>query len=81
MDRWAYLLGIQLLQHTDIVGPVWVITATPFGSYSAVQIEITIAYNDSTLENMQSFPISTSLENAGMTHVKKRVEEIWINET
>ena len=64
----------------DIVGPVWVITTTSFGSYSTIQIEITVAYNDSTLEYIQSFPVSTSLENAGMTHVK-RDEEIWINET
>ena len=79
MDRWAYLFEIQLLQQTDIVGPVWVVTATPFGSYSTVQIEIIVAYSDSTLRYIQSFPISTSLENTGMTHVK-RDEEIWINE-
>ena len=80
MDRWTCLLGIQLLQHTDIVGPIWVITATPFGSYNTIQMEITVAYSDSTLGYIQSFPVSTSLENAGMTHVK-RDEEIWINET
>ena len=33
-----------------------------------------------TLKYLQSFPVSTSLENAGMAHVKKD-EEIWINET
>ena len=53
---------------------------TPFGSYNTVQIEIIVAYSDSTLEYIHSFLISTSLENAGMTHVK-RDEEIWINET
>ena len=52
----------------------------PFGSYSTIQIKIIVAYNDSTLGNIQSFPVSTSLENASMTHVK-RDEEIWINET
>ena len=80
MDRWTCLLGIQLLQHTDIVGPIWVITAIPFGSYSTVQIKIAIAYNDSIFGYIQSFPVSTSLENAGMKHVK-RDEKIWINET
>ena len=79
MDKWVFLFGIQLLQHTDIVGPVWVITATPFGSYSTVQIEIIVAYSDSTLGNIQSFLVSTSLENACMTHVKRN-KEIWINE-
>ena len=63
------------MQYTDIVGPVWVINATSFESYSTVQIEITVAYRDSTLGYIQSFLISTSLENAGMTHVK-RDEEI-----
>ena len=80
MDKCACLLGIQLLQHIDIVDPVWVITATSFGSYSTIQIEITVAYSASTLRYIQSFPISTSLENEGMTHVK-RDEEIWINAT
>ena len=37
-------------------------------------------YSDSTLGNIRSFPVSTYLENAGMTHVKKD-EKIWINET
>ena len=55
----------------------WFITATPFGSYNTVQIDITIVYSDSTLGYIQSFPVSTSLENASMTHVK-RDEEIWI---
>ena len=45
-----------------------------------VHIEITVAYSDSTLGYIQAFPVSTFLENAGMTHVK-RDEEIWINET
>ena len=67
----ACLLRIQLLQHTDIVGHVWVITVTLFGSYSTVQIEITVAYSDSTLGYIQSFPVSTSLEYAGMKHVKR----------
>ena len=53
---------------------------TPFGSYSTVHIEITVVYSDSTLGYIQSFLASTSLENAGMTHVK-RGKEIWINET
>ena len=75
MDRWPCLLRIQLLQHTDIVDPVLVITATPFGSYSTIQIKITVAYSDSTLGYIQSFLVSTSLENASMTHVK-RYEEI-----
>ena len=68
------------MQHTNIFGPVWVITATRFGSNNTVQIEITIAYNDSTLGYILSFPVSTSLGNASMTYVK-RDEEIWINET
>ena len=69
MDRWACLLGIQLLQHTDIVGPVWVITMTRLGH--TVQIEITVAYSDSTLRYIQSFPVFTSLENVSMAHVKE----------
>ena len=68
------------MQHTNIGGLVWVITSNPFGSYSTVHIEIAIAYSDSTLGYIQAFPVSTSLENTGMTHVK-RDEEIWINET
>ena len=68
------------MQHTYIVGPVWVITATLFESYSIVQINIIVASSDSTLGYIQSFLVSTSLENAGMTHVK-RDEERWINET
>ena len=53
---------------------------TSFGLYSTVQIEIIVAYSDNTLGYIQSFFVSTSLENAGKTHVK-RDEEIWINET
>ena len=45
--------------------PVWVI------QYSTIQIEIIVAYSDSTLGYIQSFPVSTSLENVGMTHVKR----------
>ena len=71
-------IRIQLLQHTDIVGPVWVIAATPFGSYRIIQIEIIIAYSDSTLGYIQSFPVSTSLEYACMKHVK-RDKTILIN--
>ena len=52
----------------------------PFGLYSIVQIEITIVYSDSTLRYIQSFPLSTSLENAGMIHIK-RDKDIWINKT
>ena len=78
--RWACLLGIQLLQHTYIVGPVWVITVTPFGSYITVQIEITVSYSDSTLGYIQFFPVSISLEYASMKHVK-RDKVILINET
>ena len=51
--------------------PAWVIP---------VQIEITVPYSDSTLGYIQPFPISTSMENTSMTHVK-RDEDIWINET
>ena len=47
--------------------PVWVI------QYSTVHIEIIVGY-------IQFFPVSASLEKAGITHVK-RDEEIWINET
>ena len=68
------LLGTQLLQHTDIVGPVWVITTIPFGLYSTVQIEITIVYRDITLGYIKSFPVPTYLENASMTHVKKEIK-------
>ena len=53
----------------------------PFRSYRTVHIEITVTYSDSTLGYIQSFPVSISLENVGMTHVKKKDEEIWINET
>ena len=74
----AYRYNWPHLSH--YLNPVWVITVTPFGSYSIVQIEITVAYSASTLRYIQSFPISTSLENAGMKHVK-RDKEIWINET
>ena len=88
MDRWVCLLGVQFLQHTDIVGhvwvddmdPVWVITMVPFRPYSKVQIEITVSYNDSTLGYIQLFPVSTSLEYASMKHVK-RDKGILINET
>ena len=88
MDRWACLLGIKLLQHTDIVGPilvddmdpVWVITAAPFGSYNKTHIEIIVSHSDSTLGYIQFFPISTSFKYAGMKHVR-RDKVILINET
>ena len=79
MDRWSCLLGIQLLQHTDIVSLVWVddmdpvlvITVALFRSYSKAQIEIIVSYNDSTLGYIQFFPVSTCLEYADMKHVKE----------
>ena len=88
MDRWACLLGIQLLQHTDIVGPIWVddmdpiwvITTAPFRSYGKAHIEITVSYSDSTLGYIQFFLVFTSLEYAGMKHLK-RDKAILINET
>ena len=36
MDKKACLLGIQMLQHIDVIGPIWVITTTLFGSYSTI---------------------------------------------
>ena len=88
MDRWSCLLGIQLLQHTDIVGLVWVddmdpvlvITVALFRSYSKAQIEIIVSYSDSTLGYIQFFSVSTCLEYADMKHVK-RDKAILINET
>ena len=80
MDRWVSLLGIQLLQHTDIVSPVWVITVTPFGSYSIVHIEITVAYSVCTLGYIHSFLVSTFFEYVGMKHVKIE-KAILINKT
>ena len=50
--------------------PVWFITVAPFGSYSKAQIEIIVSYSDSTLGYIQFFLVSTSLEYAGMKHVK-----------
>ena len=52
--------------------PVWII------QYSTNRDHFRMQY--STLEYIQSFLVSTSSENAGMTRVK-RGEEIWINET
>ena len=60
--------------------PIWIITVALFGSYSKAQIEITVSYRDSTLSYIQFFPVSTSLEYAGMKNLK-RDKVILINET
>ena len=82
---WPRVLRFRKFQlgrkpNTYEMDPVWVIIAAPFGSYSKAQMEITFLYNDSTLEYIQFFPVSTSLEYAGMKHVK-RDKAILINET